>query len=165
MFCDRCGAQLQSGEPRCGRCGKTVLGLIELRSRVRDHVRLVGILWMAYSALHVMAGVVLIIVAQVIFGRVRGVIHIPNGPPPEVTVWLRPLLSCIGWLILAKAAAGFCAGWGLLQREEWARIVALVMGFVALLDIPLGIALGIYTLWALLPRESDEEYKALAQAA
>jgi hypothetical protein len=117
---------------------------------------------LAYSALHVVAGVVVIIVAQTIFGHV---IHIPNGPPPEVTVWLRPLISCIGWLILAKAAVGFFAGWGLLQREGWARIVALVVGFVALLNVPIGTALGIYTLWVLLPRESDDEYKALAQAA
>jgi hypothetical protein len=117
---------------------------------------------MAYSALHVVAGVAVIVVAQVIFG---GVIHIPNGPPPGVNVWLRPLLSIIGWLILAKAASGFFAGWGLLQREQWARTFALVMGFVALLNVPVGTALGVYTLWVLLPAQSDNEYKALAQAA
>ena len=51
MFCDQCGAQLQAGEARCGRCSKLVVGLVELRrSRVREHVRLLGILWMAYSA-------------------------------------------------------------------------------------------------------------------
>ncbi len=163
MFCDQCGGPLQVGEPRCGRCGKAVLGLIALRrSRVRDHIRLVGILWMAYSALHVVGGVVLLIIAQTIFGRV---IHIPNGPPPEITVWLRPLLTFIGWLILAKAAAGFIAGWGLLQRQDWARIVALVVGFVALLNVPIGTELGVYTLWVLLPSQSDDEYKALTNAA
>ena len=71
----------------------------------------------------------------------------------------------MGWLILAKAAAGFFAGWGLLQKEDWARTVALVVGFVALLNVPIGTALGIYTLWVLLPTQSDDEYKALAQAA
>ncbi len=163
MYCDQCGAPLQTGESRCGRCGKTVLGLIELRrSRVREHVRLVGILWMAYSALYAVGGVVVIIVARVIFGHM---IHIPNGPPPEVTVWLRPILSFVGWLLLVKAAAGFIAGWGLLQRQEWARTVALVVGFIALLNVPIGTVLGIYTLWVLLPAQSDEEYKALAQAA
>jgi hypothetical protein len=163
MFCDQCGAQLQAGQASCGRCGKTVLGLAELRrTRVRDHVRLLGILWMAYSALCVLAGVAVMVVAQTIFG---GTIHIHGGPPPEVTVWLRPLLTCIGWLILALAATGFFAGWGLLQREQWARTVALVVGFVALLRIPLGTALGIYTLWVLLPTQSDDEYKALARAA
>ena len=163
MFCDQCGAQLQEREASCVRCGKPVRGLIELRrSRVREHVRLLGILWLAYSALHVVAGVVVIVIAQTLFGHL---IHIPNGPPPEVLIWLRPLITVVGWLILAKAAAGFIAGWGLLQREEWARIVALVVGFVALLNVPIGTALGIYTLWVLLPTRSDDEYKALAQAA
>ena len=166
MFCDQCGAQLQAADTHCGRCGKTVLGLIQLRrSRVRDHVRLVGILWMAYSALHVLAGVGLLILAQVILGGVHGVIHIPNGPPPEVTIWLRPLVSLFGWLVLVKAAAGFFACWGLLRREEWARVVALVVGFIALLNVPIGTVLGIYTLWVLLPTQSDNEYKAIAQAA
>ena len=163
MFCDQCGTQLQSTDVRCGRCGKTVLGLIELRrSRVREHIRLVGILWIAYSALHVVVGIAAIIVANTIFGRY---IHFQGGPPPEITVWLRPLISFVGWLILAKAAAGFFAGWGLLQKEDWARTVALVVGFVALLNVPIGTALGIYTLWVLLPTQSDDEYKALAQAA
>jgi hypothetical protein len=163
MYCDQCGTQLQSGDARCGRCGKTVLGLVELRrSRVREHIRLLGILWIAYSALHVVAGFAAIIVANTIFGRYM---HIRNGPPPEMTVWLRPLIRFFGWLILAKAAVGFFAGWGLLQKEDWARTVALVVGFVALLNVPLGTTLGIYTLWVLLPTQSDDEYKALAQAA
>jgi hypothetical protein len=163
MFCDQCGAQLQSGQPRCGRCGKAVLGLVELRrSRVREHVRLLGILWMAYSALHVVAGVAAIVVAETVFGHF---IHIHHGPPPEVMIWLRPLIKFAGVLILVKAAAGFFAGWGLLQREEWARTVALVVGFLALLNVPIGTALGIYTLWVLLPQQSDDEYRSLAQAA
>jgi hypothetical protein len=163
MFCDQCGAQLQAGQSNCTRCGKSVVGLSQFRrNRVQEHVRLLGILWMAYSALHVFAGAVLIVVAYTIFGSA---FHVPNGPPPEVTQWLRPFLSFIGYLILAKAAAGFIAGWGLLQRESWARVVALVVGFVALLSVPLGTALGIYTLWVLLPSQSDEEYKTLSLAA
>lgn len=163
MFCDQCGAELLAGARSCSRCGKAVLGQVELRrSRVREHVRLVGILWMAYSALHVLAGVAVLVVAQVIFGRV---VHIPNGPPPEVSMWLRPLLTVIGWLVLLKAAVGFFSGWGLLRKEAWARPVALVVGFIALLNVPIGTALGIYTLWVLLPAQSDDDYRALARAA
>jgi hypothetical protein len=154
---------LQAGAPRCGKCGKPALGLVELRrSRVREHVQLLGILWIAYSALYVIAGVVLIFVAQTLFGHA---FHISSGPPPEVTSWLRPFLTVIGWLILAKAASGFIAGWGFLQRQEWARVVALVVGFVSLLPPSIGTVLGVYTLWVLLPAQSDDEYKALAQAA
>jgi hypothetical protein len=163
MYCDQCGAQLVASEVRCGRCGKTLLGVIEQRrSRVREHVRLVGVLWLAYSALHVVGGLVVMVIARTIFGHV---IHIQDGPPPEVTVWLRPVLSFIGWLILVKGAAGFVAGWGLLQRQEWARVFALVMGFIALLSVPIGTALGIYTLWVLLPSQSDNEYQEFSRAA
>ena len=167
MFCNQCGAQLRAGEPRCGRCGKPALGLVDLRrSRVREHSRLLGILWMADSALHLVIGMGIMMVAQIMFGHAFShILHTADGPPPEFTVWLRPVISIIGWLILAKAAAGFLAGWGLLQREAWARTLALVVGFITLLSVPVGTALGIYTLWVLLPAQSDEEYQALALAA
>jgi len=41
--------------------------------------------------------------------------------------------------------------WGLFEREPWARFLGLALGFLALLRFPLGTALGIYTLWVLLP--------------
>jgi hypothetical protein len=110
----------------------------------------------------VVGGVVLLLIAKFVALRIG---EIPNGPPPEVMMWLRPLLSVVGWLILAKAAVGIVAGWGLLQHEEWARVFALVLGFFALLSVPIGTALGIYTLWVLLPSNSEQEYRALAQAA
>lgn len=163
MFCDQCGTQLQAGQAHCARCGKEVTGPTGFaRNRVREHVRLVGILWMAYSALHVVGGVLILLAAKFVVIRIGA---IPNGPPPEMMAWLQPLISIVGWFVLAKAAVGFFAGWGLLQREEWARMFALVVGFIALLNVPIGTALGIYTLWVLLPSQSDEQYKALAQAA
>jgi hypothetical protein len=68
-------------------------------------------------------------------------------------------------LLFAKAALGFVAGWGLLQHEGWARILALVLAFVSLFtNIPFGTALGVYTMWVLLPTESEREYDALVAA-
>jgi hypothetical protein len=34
------------------------------------------------------------------------------------------------------------AGWGLLRREPWARVLTIVLSFLALFHIPLGTALG-----------------------
>src|SRR6516225_348070 len=76
----------------------------------------------------------------------------PDAPAP----FLRPLLGVIAILLLAKAALGFLTGWGLLQREKWARILALMLAFVSLFtNIPFGTALGVYTMWVLLPQESE----------
>jgi hypothetical protein len=68
-------------------------------------------------------------------------------------------------IVLSGSALGFFAGWGLLHREPWARILALVLAFVVMfINIPLGTAVGVYTMWVLLPRESEEEYDALVVA-
>lgn len=162
MFCDQCGAPLQPGQQRCARCGKEVIRRIEAvyvqKNRVQEHVRLLGILWMAYTALTVIGGIILIVIANTLFGRFSHA-----GPPPEATSWLRPFLTVIGCLILAKAAASLIAGLGLLQREPWGRTLALVVGFISLFNIPIGTALGVYTLWVLLPARSDEEYRAFTQ--
>jgi hypothetical protein len=43
-------------------------------------------------------------------------------------------------------------------------MLAIVLGCISLIHFPLGTALGIYTLWVLVPEGADNEYKALARA-
>jgi len=164
MFCDQCGEKLQANQSFCSRCGREVIGAIPgypRRSRVQEHVRLLAILWFALSALHVLGGVILVILANTLF------LHLHDmGAPEAPTAFLHPLLTFVGFFILAKAAAGFAAGWGLLQREPWARVLALILAFLDLINVPFGTALGVYTLWVLLPAQSEEDYeKYLAAAA
>jgi hypothetical protein len=123
-------------------------------TRVQTHIHFVGILWLAISAFNAVGGVVLYVVANTIFAPGRG-----TGP-----TFLHPLLSVIAILILGKSAVGFVAGWGLMQREGWARMLALVLAFIALFNIPFGTAIGVYTMWVFLPANSEEEYQALAAA-
>jgi len=160
MFCDKCGTPVQSGQQFCSRCGKELAGLTIVgyppRGRVQEHVRLLGILWMALSALDAVGGIILYIFANTFF-----MTRFHDGPPPEARAFLHPLLSFIGVLLVAKAAAGFAAGWGLLQREPWARVLTLVLGFLSLfINIPFGTVLGVYTMWVLLPNRSEQEYEA-----
>jgi hypothetical protein len=126
---------------------------------VQEHVHLLGILWLAISAMNTIGGVVLYIVANTLMAHLHEM-----GAPEAPTAFLRPLLSVVAIFILAKAACGFIAGWGLLQREPWARVIALVLGFLSLFNIPFGTAVGVYTLWVLLPVQSQEEYDALVAA-
>jgi len=71
----------------------------------------------------------------------------------------------IGLFFLAIAGIGIAIGAGLLMRQPWARMLTIVFGAISLIDIPFGTALGIYTLWVLLPAESEEEYRSISQAA
>ena len=161
MFCDSCGEALQAGQGYCTRCGKQVIGPVTPGSgRVARHTHLLGILWIAYSAISGIGGVVLMIVARTIFGPL-GLPSMPGGPP----MFIRPLLSAIAIVLLCKAAVGIAAGLGLLQRQDWGRILAIVLGVISLINIPFGTALGVYTLWVLVSPGADQEYQALARSA
>jgi hypothetical protein len=62
-------------------------------------------------------------------------------------------------LIVGTALAGFfgllsvpglAAGFGLLARQGWARVLAIVVAFLGLLNFPIGTLVGVYAIWALL---------------
>ena len=164
MFCDGCGTAVQQGQAFCSKCGKQIVGPVSLMQplpgRVQEHVRLLSLFWLAFSAFNTVGGIILYVIANTLLVHLRGP-DVESGPP----AFLTPLLSVIAILLLAKAACGFIAGWGLLQHEGWARVVALVLGFISLFtNIPFGTALGIYTMWVLLPAESEREYDALVEA-
>ena len=59
------------------------------------------------------------------------------------------------------AALSLLTSYGLLSRKPWARTLAIVLAILSLIKLPLGTALGIYTLWALAPRAAELEYKRL----
>ncbi len=72
--------------------------------------------------------------------------------------------------IVAKALVGFIiflsipgiiAGIGLFKRKEWARILALIISVINLLNFPLGTAVGVYSIWALVQPEVVEQFKQI----
>ena len=60
----------------------------------------------------------------------------------------------IAGLIAITEVPAILAGWGLLQRKSWARILTLIIAVVNIIEIPLGTAIGIYALWVLLKEET-----------
>lgn len=125
-------------------------------SRLQRNLQLLGIFWIAYSAITLLGGIVVVIIGNALFG--------PEGHT-GAPLFLQPLLTSVGIFLIAKSALGIAAGWGLLLRESWARILTVVLGFIALIQIPLGTALGIYTIWVLLSPGADDEYRAMGAHA
>jgi hypothetical protein len=162
MYCERCGNQFVEGTRFCSSCGKPV-GMavvpLERQGRVQRNLQVLSILWLLCGSIEILGGVVLFVVANVLFNIVRTGNF--SGPPPFV----HTILTIVGTVIGIKGILSLAAGWGLLQREHWARPLTIVMAFLGILHFPLGTALGIYTIWVLLPNESGEEYDRMALAA
>jgi hypothetical protein len=79
------------------------------------------------------------------------------GEPDAVAV-LTIVGIFIAGLFLLLGLPGIVAGWGLLKRKPWSRILALVVGILGLVNFPIGTAIGVYTLWVLLHPESTEYF-------
>jgi hypothetical protein len=166
MFCDGCGNAVQPGQAFCSKCGKQILGPVmatrPVQGRVQSHVHLLGILWLAMSALNAVGGVILVLLGTTFFPHLR---DFAGHDADQVPVgFLTALLTTLGVIVLAKAAAGFVTGRGLMQHESWARIAALVLAFISLFNIPFGTAIGVYTMWVLMLGDSQQEYDTLAAA-
>src|SRR5262249_39518931 len=156
MFCNRCGKEMAAGQQFCPACGAQVAdGSSLIAGRVERHIQLVAILWFVYSFFTFVVGAGALVVAKTVFVELSR--RNENFPG-----FVQPLVMAAGCLVLIKAFVGFAAGWGLLQREPWARMLNLVLSFVSLLNPPFGTALGIYTLWVLLPESAAAEYDRLS---
>jgi hypothetical protein len=163
MYCNGCGADVAVGSGFCGRCGRPVhlVPALPAGNRVANHITLLGALWVVYSIFTLIGGLMVFFIGKVMIAFM--LTQVPPGGPP--LFFLRPLLSIIGLLVIAKGAFGIAAGWGLLRREGWARTLAMILACISLIRIPFGTALGIYTLWVLMSRNGEHEYQTLAEQA
>ncbi len=186
MHCTQCGASLVQGQSFCSKCGHPVAGVRPMPpaetpiqsatiqsatsqaaassavfgapSRVTHHLNTLGVLWIVYSVLRLVPGI-----GMLAFGSS----HFPFLVAPfpwAMRGFLGPLVSALGAVVLGFAIAGIIAGWGLMSRAPWGRMLAIVIGCINLIHIPFGTALGAYTLWVLIPEGSASEYQRLTHA-
>ncbi len=114
------------------------------------HVQILGILHIVYSSFGLLAGMILFFLFMGV-GTIIG--SIPDTPEPVnegIPALLFVIGSVIGTILFLMSIPGIIGGIGVLNRKEWGRILTLVIGFFDLLSIPLGTALGVYTIWVLL---------------
>ncbi len=172
MICQACGRTVEGAF--CSACGARVppapvppaYGVpppIMFEPRVQRHVHTLGILWCVYGVYRATAGIFAMLFLMGIstpgflggFG-LRGSPFIPFAPV------MGGLAAVAGVFILISSALAFTLGFSLLHRKPWGRTLGIVVAILALIKIPVGTALGIYTLWVLAPAASGAEYDAIA---
>lgn len=173
MFCNQCGARLQPGVAYCTHCGKAVgapgtpaatagapVVLPAAVGRVTKHRNILGILWVVAGVLSFPPALVLMGMSSMHFGHFYGW----GGPfGPDFPQFLVPLFGFLGAGLFIYSLGSIATGVGLLASQTWARMLAIILGIIRLINIPFGTALGIYTLWVLLPEQSNLEYAQLCQ--
>jgi hypothetical protein len=121
-----------------------------------QHFDLLGLLHMIYGALILLVGLGV--------GLMMSGIGAASGDAEALTA-LGALGGGFGFIMAVFALPYILAGWGLRKRRRWARVLAMVVGALALLSIPIGTALGVYTFWALLKPEAEAAFAGDAYGA
>lgn len=101
---------------------------------MKTHVQIIGWLWIAWG---------IVSMVMVIVGLIIANVNIPN---PQDSILVTSGVLC---LFIPGTIADFAAGYGLLQYQSWARILAIILSIINLVflcSLILPAALAIYTL-------------------
>jgi hypothetical protein len=126
-------------------------------------VKALSILWFAYAALSLTLGIASLVFANAfLFGHFGPWMHGPWAHGSTLPEWFGPALIHFAWIVVViRSGLALAAGWGLLERTQWGRIMAIVVAFLSLLKFPFGTALGIWTLVVLLGYRNSTLYGQL----
>jgi hypothetical protein len=78
--------------------------------------------------------------------------------PVEASRILFIVATALASLLGLLAIPGLVAGFGLLARKSWARILAIVVAILGLVSFPLGTLIGIYAIWVLLQEAAGDYF-------
>jgi len=161
MYCSGCGYPVAPGQPACAQCGRPTVAPVPpvpgLAFEVENYagkIRALSVVWAIFAAFSFVTGIAGLTFAHAFMTHHFGQTPFGNGPwsnSPFPEEWFGHALFGFIWgaLLLRTALAIFVA-WGLYERAQWARIVAIVVAFLSLLKFPFGTALGIWTLVVLM---------------
>ncbi len=112
---------------------------------MEKHITIVAALHIGLSILGILLGAfVLLLLAGI------GVI----SEDEEALTVLAIVGGAVSLFLFVLSAPGLIGGIGLLKRKEWARILILIVSGLELLNIPIGTAVGVYSIWALVQTET-----------
>ena len=116
---------------------------------MEKHVTLVGALHIGYSAFQLLGG--LIAFLFIVGGGLLGGFLSEDEIVVPITLFVG---TTVAVLVMLVSVPGIIGGVGLLRHKPWARYMVLVLSVLALLNIPLGIAIGVYSIWVLVQDET-----------
>ena len=130
---------------------------------MQTHVKVLGVLYLAFSALSLLAALFLMIAV----GGAAGIVGMTadSGDAAIAIPVLGLAGTALGMMLLILAVPGLLTGWGLINYRGWARILGLVLSVLNLFNIPFGTALGIYGLWVLLNKDTERLFNSASSSS
>ncbi|MCD4709819.1 MAG: hypothetical protein K8R52_03165 [Bacteroidales bacterium] len=123
---------------------------------MKQHVSFVGALHIGFGILGLLGAFALFIGFQFLFELVE---HEPIA---------QKVLSYVGnsaaLIILFFSSLGVIGGIGLFSYSSWARVLVMIVSAINCLNVPIGTAKGIYSIWVLMQPETIELFEGSHQS-
>jgi hypothetical protein len=113
--------------------------------KLDGHKKVLGILYVVSAVLTILGALLINVILSLVFS-----FAFDNANPEEQKVldFITTLVAYLPAIILIFfAAPSLIAGIGLLAKQKWALILALIVGCLKLFSFPIGTAVGIYAIW------------------
>jgi hypothetical protein len=99
------------------------------------------------AALHIGYGILSLLIGLAVWIGMVGIGFL--SADPEAISVLSFIGTLIGLFLIMVSVPEIVGGIWLLKHRPWARILLMIMAVLELIRIPLGTALGVYTIWVL----------------
>lgn len=112
---------------------------------MEKHINIVAALQIGLSVFHLLIALLVFTVLKLIGGFID---------EPDGSRILSIIADGLAIAFIIMSVPGILAGMGLYKRQEWARILTLVLSIIEIFSFPFGTAIGIYSIWALIQPET-----------
>jgi hypothetical protein len=112
---------------------------------MEKHVTFIGALRIGLGLLGILAAMI-VVTAVVGGGLISG-----DREAIRITAIVGPVIA---FFLVLLSVPGIIGGIGLLKWKPWARFLVLILAVLDLFNIPIGTALGVYTIWVLMRDET-----------
>jgi len=112
---------------------------------MEKHINVVAALQIGLSIFNLILAFVIFTVLKLVGGFVD---------EPDANTILSLIADILAIVFIVISIPGILAGIGLYKRKEWARILTLILSIIEIFSFPIGTAIGIYSIWALIQPET-----------
>jgi hypothetical protein len=120
-------------------------------NKMKQHVSFVGAIHVGFGILGLLGALTVFI----IFNFAQGFV-VEEPLAEEIISFLGGTISI---LIMFFASLGIIGGIGLFSYKPWARILVMIVSAINCLNIPIGTAKGVYSIWVLMQKETMDLFE------
>lgn len=121
------------------------------KRNMKQHVSFVGALHLGFGIIGLLGALAIYLTFHFVFDFVE--------QEPVAQKILSFVGSTLSLIILFFSSLGIIGGAGLFTYKPWARILVMIVSAINCLNVPVGTAKGVYSIWVLMQPETIELFE------